>query len=147
MSVCVCVTQSQDLGPYTPSITKWLHLVGWTHTQTHTDTHTHTSRYIGTSECWSVGGPCTHKKLKPSQEIRNVCLPPRWSSVRRTLSLPEPTSSSRSSSSLLSPSLLLLHHTDHRLYLKHPGFRRHHLALLSFHSEGLLPTLITELWR
>lgn len=50
-------------------------------THTHAVTHTFLQIYKHQWHCWSVGGPCTHKKLKPSQEIRNVCLPPRWSSV------------------------------------------------------------------
>ena len=61
---CVCVTQTQDLGPY--SINNKMasccgaecmcrnnhtHIVMYTHTHTHT--HTHSSRYIGISD--SVG--------------------------------------------------------------------------------------------
>lgn len=98
LCVCVCVhvlsqcLNDPDLSfrPPTPSITKWLRLLQWSacaktttraHTHTRAVTHTFLQIYKHQWHCWSVGGPCTHKKLKPSQEIRNVCLPPRWSSV------------------------------------------------------------------
>ena len=106
-------------------------------TRTCTLTHTFLQIYKHQWHCWSVGGPCTHKKLKPSQEIRNVCLPPRWSSVEDNSVTATVQRESQSS-----PAPLSL--TSSYLYLSYPFSTSVYNTFLRVHKNvyGKDPTLI-----